>query len=337
MGLWLAVRPMLQLSAASAAIAAALAPGAGPQQLESAIVKLERAAVLNPDSPLVYRHIGQGYLALERPQAALQALEQAYRLAPDSLLVQRELALSIAASEATQMVNQEREAIYRDLINWAETARARQDFSEVLFWYQRLAALDYDLISASAFIQSEIARARGDDQIAVSQLIISVQNDTGWATPQQRLEAWRAYGRWLIEQGDYAEVIPVLREIERILTVEHSAAEHAEVHRLLGLALWNIQDLANALNEMERARGLDPHSVWGQIHYGKVLFVADPSRLPEVRAAFTQGLFLSNQDANFYRNLLEFWAWQNQPAEITLLCAEAEANGVGEQIADLCQ
>jgi hypothetical protein len=203
-GLWLAARPTIQLSAASAALEAALAPGASPQQLAAAVVKLEQAAALNPDSPLVYRRIGQGYLALERPEEALQALEQAYRLDPASPLVQRDLALAyVAAGRSTNA-----DPFWVSLgitpahmLDLGDTHLAQREYATALDWYTRAAYHGFSMESDRAARMLVAAAGAGSPlpgtaQPIATELIVPLKGTT--VLPGDQL-------RWLVtRQASYA-------------------------------------------------------------------------------------------------------------------------------------
>lgn len=141
-GFWLLMRPTFILSAASAALEAALVPGADPQQLAATVAKLEQATALSPGSPLAYQRLAQGYLALERPQDALAALEQAYRLDPASPLVQRDLVVVHIALGTRDPALWQALGIDAVRLIGLGDQHLQQGSAEALRWYQTAANLD---------------------------------------------------------------------------------------------------------------------------------------------------------------------------------------------------
>lgn len=332
------VLPAVRLSAALASFDGALAATPGQQELSAALNALELTAITNPESPSLYRRLARGYLAVGRLDNARRAIEQAYRLAPSSLLVQQELALILDATGEQVVGAALREHLPTGdrLIAYAEAAMGSGQHDEALMWYRRAEAEGRVLTGAIAYVQFDRARQGGDAHAAATYLAEAVRRDVGWASAQQRADAWRFYGVWLVEQGRNAEAIEVLTRLISDSADELPPATLAEIYRFLGLAFWGDQQLAPALAELEHARALNPQSVWVQIHYGKVLYANNPSRIAEVREAFAAGLALGADAPSLYRNLIEFWRWQRQPAEAAHMCQSAAAQAVALQPDDLC-
>ena len=101
----------------------------------------------------------------------------------------------------------------------------------------------------------------------------------------------------------------------------------SDVYRQIGLILWEQDRLPEALPYMARALELNERSAWANIHYGKVLYLVDPTQADRAAHFFAVALSLDPRP-DIWRNLIEFWAWVKEPERQAALCAQSRQAGV---------
>ncbi len=208
-----------------------------------------------------------------------------------------------------------------DFLRLGSRAFHQQQFREALVWYNRAAIMGTDLASAMWYVRHRAT----DDRAALAR---SVTIDHGWLDDSFQLWAWMQWGLTLIEEQSLLEAEQAFRYAVAI-SEQHQMADRyrSEAYRHLGIALWRQGDLDAALSAMSKALELNPRSVWANIHYGKVLYLADSTQRAAVEQVFATALSL-NPDPAIWQNLIGFWRWVGEPVQVAALCAQARQAGV---------
>ncbi|MFV9504773.1 MAG: tetratricopeptide repeat protein [Oscillochloridaceae bacterium umkhey_bin13] len=161
---WVAIQPMRDVSTSGAALEAALAPGAERSALIAAVAQLEVVAAAQPDSVLTLRRLAQGYLALNRPPDALRVLEKAAALQPDSPLLDHE------RTRIQAIMQQRDPAVWAALGHDAASLAGLGDQhlavgdQEALLWYRAAQGLDPNSVPG---LRIELAGALAGDPRAI--------------------------------------------------------------------------------------------------------------------------------------------------------------------------
>ncbi|WP_322511220.1 tetratricopeptide repeat protein [Chloroflexus sp.] len=202
-------------------------------------------------------------------------------------------------------------------LNAGTVAFRQQQFADALVWYQRATLLGADTASAMWYIRY-LATA---DREALAR---SVAIDHGWVNEELLLRAWFEWGLLLREERRAEEAEQAFRRaIMAPMTDPASQWRLSEAYRYLGLTLWDQNRLTEALPYLAEAVKLNPSSAWAHIHYGKVLYLVDRARVSEVEQSFATALALDPRP-EIWRNLIEFWRWQQEPDQLIALCAQAQ-------------
>jgi tetratricopeptide (TPR) repeat protein len=272
---------------------------------------------------------------LMRAQQWLQAATQintanagAWRGQGVSLAAQGQEQEALAAWQAAGITGQE-------LIQQGETARLAGDSPEALVWYERAAKLDPGLLSSILYYRFLAQRDHGDADSAFDSLHRAIVTDQGWVKPEIRFRAWHSWGVRLVEQQRNSEAEQALQTAISVFPNDPLLRTIlSETYRFLGLAQWAQGKLDQAVNSLETAVQVDSHNVWAHIHYGKVLYLQDPSHLAETENEFTIALGLSSNNADAWKSLIGFWRLMKKPEKADLLCSRARATAVASLLTE---
>lgn len=197
----------------------------------------------------------------------------------------------------------------------------QQQFTDALVWYQRATLLGADTASAMWYLRYLVTNSHN----ALAQ---SITIDHGWVNEELPLRAWFAWGVFLRQEQRVEEAEHAFRRAITVPITDPAARWRlSEAYRHLGLTLWDQNRLAEALPYLAEAVNLNPYSAWAHIHYGKVLYLVDPERIDEVKVSFTSALTLDPSPIT-WQNLIEFWQWMKQSAEVKALCEQAHSQGI---------
>lgn len=205
----------------------------------------------------------------------------------------------------------------------------QQQYTEALIWYQRAALLGADTTSAQWYIRYLMTEDRNN-------LARSVSLDHGWVNEDLALRAWLRWGILLREEQDPQNAEQALRRAITISMPPTSQWRLSEAYRHLGLALWDQNRLPEALPYLAEAVNLNPRSAWAHIHYGKVLYLVDPTQIDQVEHSFETALAL-NPRPEIWKNLIGFWQWQQEPTLQAALCQKAAQQGLSAEVMQVCR
>lgn len=201
---------------------------------EAAIVHFERAVTLRPRYADLHTQLARLYESTDRPDDARTAYERALSIHPGYLEARLGLArLLVHLGEGGAALRQLQEAARSAP---ESTAGALQEIAS------RLAAAD------------EPSRAAGLDALL----------DT--LAPAPALRERIAAAQQALRSGDAARAIAALKE----LVQQHP--DYPDLHHLLGVAYDAEEMTDDAIEEFERALGLNPHYAEARLNLGLALF-----------------------------------------------------------------
>jgi tetratricopeptide (TPR) repeat protein len=152
--------------------------------------------------------------------------------------------------------------------------------------------------------------------------------DHGWVNEELSLRAWMAWGILLRQEQRAKEAEYAFRRAITVpITDPASTWRLSEAYRQLGLTLRDQNRLTEALPYLAEAVNLNPRSTWAHIHYGKVLYLADPLQVQQTDQAFTTALTLDPRP-EIWQNLIEYWQWVQNKERAQQLCRTAVQHGI---------
>ncbi|MGQ9787554.1 MAG: tetratricopeptide repeat protein [Anaerolineae bacterium] len=219
-----------------------------------------------------------------------------------------------------------------DFIHAGAVAFRQQRYDESLRWFERAASLGGDVASTVWYVHF----VNTNDREALMQ---SIALDRGWINVEFRLRAWSKWADFLhAGEQRFAEVEQGLRHL--IETTSEIEPQHnrmlSEIYRRLALAVWSQGRATDALPYAETAIELNEWSPWAHIHYGKILYFADPERIHHVEQAFATALALE-PNPSIWRNLIGFWRWVKDEERAKALCQQALQQGLTEEVQQECR
>lgn len=217
-----------------------------------------------------------------------------------------------------------------DFLHRGTVAFRQKQYEEALRWYGRVAMMGSDTTSTRWYTRYLIT----DEQELLDQNIAS---DLGWINSELRLRAWLRWTTLLHEEQRFAEVEQGLQHL--IVTtpdIDPSTTRlWSEVYRFLALSLWGQKRAAEAIPYAAKAVELNERSTWAHIHYGKILYIADPDQVHLTEQAFAKALALDPHPA-IWRNLIGFWRLVKEPERAAALCRQAQQQGLAEEVQQEC-
>jgi tetratricopeptide (TPR) repeat protein len=295
------------------------------------------ARSLSSSDPVGPESIASYATARERARQWLQLATQlnrenagAWRGQGFSLAAEGQEQAAAAAWQAAGITSQE-------FIQRGEAARLAGYYLEALAWYERAEKLEPSLPGSVLYYRFLAQRALGSTDFAFDSLRRAVTSDQGWSNPELRFRAWHTWGLWLTERHRGAEAeVALLKAIAVCPADPPLRPVLAETYRYLGLAQWSQNRLEQATQSLSMAVQLDEQNVWAHIHYGKVLFLRDPSKAPETAEQFAVALRLRPSNVDLWKNLIEFWQHANALNYARALCIQAQTQGLASGLAEVC-
>lgn len=197
----------------------------------------------------------------------------------------------------------------------------QQQFEQAIRWYRYAKLLGAETTSALWFIRYRITKDQAD-------LDRSVSTDRGWIDEEYQLRAWFERGLLFYNQNRFAEAEHDFRRAIAVPVTNPALTWRlSEAYRFLGLSLWKTDSPAAALPYVTEAVQLNPRSTWAHIHYGKILYLVDPSQVQQTDQAFTTALTLDPRP-EIWQNLIEYWQWVQNKERAQQLCRTAVQHGI---------
>ena len=226
--------------------------------------------------------------------------------------------------------------IGEEFVQRGEAMRKVRRTAEALAWYERAVRVEPGLASTVLYYRYATLTAARRIDTAIDNLSQAVALDRGWLTPDIRFRAWHDWGIWLqARQQDIEAERALLRAIALYPEGADLQPVLSETYRFLGLTRWAQGRLDDAAQNLEMAVELDEQNVWAHIHYGKVLYLRDPSRASETEQEFAAALRLGPTSVETWRNLTEFWFWVKEMERLEALCRQAPGE-VASALASMC-
>jgi tetratricopeptide (TPR) repeat protein len=225
----------------------------------------------------------------------------------------------------------------QEFIRRGETARLAGNYLEALVWYERAEKLDPSLPSSVLYYRFLAQRALGHADSAFDSLRRAITTDQGWIDLEMRFRAWYSWGVRLFDQQRNREAEQALQTAISVFpTGPLPRPVLSEAYRFLGLAQWAQGKLDPAANSLKIAVQTDNQNVWAHIHYGKVLYLQDPSHSVETENEFAIALGLSPNSADAWKSLIQFWHLMKKTREAEMLCSQAQATAVASMLREEC-
>ena len=224
-----------------------------------------------------------------------------------------------------------------DLISRGDHARRSTYYQEALWWYQQAVRLDPELMSCVAYLEYLALSDGGGGEAAQLRLQEAVSLDRGWLDVEMRCQAWHRWGRWLYEQEHNSEAERALHmAIEVCPQAQRFDRVVSESYRLLGLVQWNLEQLEQAVQTLEKAIQFDGRNAWAHVGFGKALYRHDDQRMAEVEQEFTTALTLEPADAGLWQSLIQFWLQVGEDERAASLCLQAQRQGLVSELKEVC-
>jgi tetratricopeptide (TPR) repeat protein len=216
-----------------------------------------------------------------------------------------------------------------ELITWGSLAQLQGNYPEALTWYELAEAVAPQLLSNIAYGRYITYQSLAEPETAYISLEQAVTSDVNWLRPEWEFQAWYDWGTWLYEQDQLvAAEIAIQQAISKYSDATGQTEKLSEAYRFLGLAQWNMDKLPQAVTSLQKATELNPENIWAHIHFGKVLYLSEPTRMAETETAFAKALELNGQDTAVWQNIIEFWQWVGAGANVKELCEQASSKAI---------
>lgn len=189
--------------------------------------------------------------------------------------------------------------------------------------------------SGAAFEEYRTALADLDSEAAIEYLESAITLDRGWQRLGYRHRAWVAWGQYLATENQNREAIIALQTALEALdsTVNDEALSRA--NSALGLAYFAEEELDAAIAAFEQAIALNENNAFAYVHLARALYAEDENNLARARTLTTEAAELAPDDADVWRNIVSFWVFVNQPAEVDRFCQLASSE-ILDALGDLC-
>lgn len=218
-----------------------------------------------------------------------------------------------------------------DFLQTGMVSFRQRQYDEALRWFTRAAISGADVTSTMWYTRYLMTNES-------DALIQSVTFDRGWNSSEMRLRAWVRWASILHDAQRFAEVERGLRYVLDTTAQDDRSVYWllSEVYRRLGVALWLQDRPEEALPYAMKAVELNDQSVWAHIHYGKILYFADPGQVHQTEQAFANALALDSRP-QIWLNLIGFWKWVKESERAIALCRQAQQQGLSEEVQPECK
>ena len=310
------------------------------EEVESGIEDLNRAARFNRRNSHTYYQLGKAYCLLGEPEEALKSYQQYTELRPDNPLghiglgfVYDLLDKPAFAKEAWIAAGLEPD----DFIRRSKEEYEFQNYSDALFWMNKLSNYGEDIKSSEAFLNSQISTKYGEEDSAQDFLELAVGTNEGWVDQEIQFLAWYTWGKLLFDQGFFDDA-------ESALTYSLSLSPDSEIHnhplsevyRLLGLIYWSEDNPKLASTAFQTALDINPQNAWAHIHYGKFIWDINQNPIGEVEEEFNVALSIAPNNPIVWESMVRFWVDNNEVERALNICERAMNENIAQTAIPSC-
>ncbi|NJN18792.1 MAG: tetratricopeptide repeat protein [Oscillochloris sp.] len=173
---------------------------ANPTDVEvrvAAIHAAEEAVQATNSAPLAIRRLATAYALDGQTERAIALLEKVYAREPRSPLIKADLVALYEqagrdeqAGELLRLTGQSADS----LAARGSQALAQGDTIQVMELYRQAELLGATLTSSRHYLASQVLNQEGDAAAAERELALAIEIDQGWATQEERFQAWVTWG-----------------------------------------------------------------------------------------------------------------------------------------------
>jgi len=288
------------------------------QRLEDAVRELKAAENQDDNRADVYTLQALAYAALDREADAARALRRATALNPDNAAGFYTLAQLLARldqqADASRAIGGFQRALARRATSTAALTVAPFERVDLL----RQAAGVAPIFPQARYIDGYAALRTGDYATAVVKLRAASAEDqivAGDAVARERVARAAA----MIRQG---QLDAALKDLPTIVA---DSPEHAEAHRLLGLAYWIDDQTGKSIDSLRSAIRLAPGDERARVVLAEVL--AGDRRLAEAGRELTQALEGGSRSGRVHHALAQLYERQSLLPQAATSFHDSEAFG----------
>jgi len=289
-------------------------------RLEDAARELKAAESQDDNRPDIYALQALAYAALDRDADAARALRRATALNPDNAASFYTLARLLVRldqqSDASRAIGGFQRALSKRTPALAATAPAVAPFERVDLLRQ--AAGVAPIFPQARYVDGFVALRTGDYATAVDKLRAASAGDpllAGDSASRERVARAAA----LIRQG---QLDAALRDLQALVV---DSPDHAEAHRLLGLAYWIDEQSGKSIAALRSAIRLAPGDERARVVLADVL--AGDRRLAEAERELTQALERGPRSGRVHHELALLYERQSLLPQAAKSFHDSEALG----------
>jgi tetratricopeptide (TPR) repeat protein len=224
-------------------------------------------------------------------------------------------------------------------LKMADAERRKENYAEALLWYQSAQRMGRELRSTIAYLRYLNFQKAGDTENANKALQSAIEMDRGWLDEEIKILALNDYGFFLFySKNDCTKASKIFSKIINITNniCENYPFQVSSAHFHIGVCLYYNHEYKNALNALSKALECGSNYSWMQIWFGKALYMVDPNNKTSAAEHFIRGLELSNDNINYWKEVIFFWIEHEEKGLASDFCDLANKKNIMHELHDVC-
>lgn len=218
------------------------------------------------------------------------------------------------------------------LFRYGDIEREANNLKNALNWYDLAEKTNPEVKTAISYSRYLTYLSLSDSDRAMENLEIAVRTDSYWPDTKTQFLAYLKLGIWLIEHDRLVEAERILSKAVGTNGQNIDPTLVSEAFRYLGLAQWHLDKLDLAVVNLRKSVQTNEQNVWAHIHYGKVLYLLDPTESNLTATEFARAIQLSPGNSNVRQNVVEFWIWVGEEDHLHSLCRQLDSENIYQPV-----
>ncbi|MBK8128807.1 MAG: tetratricopeptide repeat protein [bacterium] len=218
------------------------------------------------------------------------------------------------------------------LFRYGDIEREANNLNSALNCYDLAEKTNPEVKTSVSYGRYLIYLSLDDPDRAVAELETAVRTDAYWPDNKTQFLAYLRLGIWLIEHDRPMEAEIILSKAVSTNGQNIDPTILSEAFRYLGLAQWHMDKLDSAIVSLRKSVQTNEQNIWAHIHYGKVLYLFDPTESNLTATEFARAIQLSPGNSDVRQNIVEFWIWVGEEDYLHSLCRQLGAENVNQPV-----